>query len=232
MHEESSIAMAHGYFKVTGKPQAVLCHGTVGLMHGTMSVYNAWCDRVPVIVMGGNDLDASNRPPGVPTTHSAQDINALVRDYTKWDDNPVSLQHFAQSFVRAVKFATTPPYGPVMLSLDCGIQESPISEHEKKTLYIPKFVKAAPPQADVSALRETARLLVNAERPVIVVDRVARTAEGLKHLIELAELLQIPIVDMHGRMNFPNTHHLNQPPTVVNQADLVMGMEMTTSGTP
>src|SRR5262245_41825792 len=86
MHEESWVAMAHGYFKVTGKPQAVLCHGTVGLMHGTMAVYNAWCDRAAVMVIGGNDLDASKRPPGVPTTHSAQDINALVRDYTKWDD--------------------------------------------------------------------------------------------------------------------------------------------------
>jgi len=227
MHEESSIAMAHGYFKVTGRPQAILCHGTVGLMHGTMAVYNAWCDRVPVVVIGGNDLDASNRPPGVPTTHSAQDINAIVRDFTKWDDTPVSLQHFAQSFVRAVKLATTPPFGPVAISLDAGIQESPISEHERQTLSIPKFVRAAPPQADVSALRETARLLVNAERPVIVVDRVARTADGLKHLVELAELLQVPIVDMRGRMNFPNTHYLDQPATVVNQADLVLGMEMT-----
>ena len=109
MHEESSIAMAHGYFKVSGRPQLVLCHGVVGLMHGTMSVYNAWCDRAPVIIMGGTDLDAANRPPGVPTTHSGQDINALVRDFTKWDDTPVSLAHFAQSFVRAYKFAMTRP---------------------------------------------------------------------------------------------------------------------------
>src|SRR5215467_9272888 len=84
MHEESSIAMAHGYFKVSGKPQMILCHGVVGLMHGAMAVYNAWCDRAPVIVVGGTDLDAARRPPGVPTTHSGQDINALVRDFTKW----------------------------------------------------------------------------------------------------------------------------------------------------
>ncbi len=99
-HEESSVAMAHGYFKIAGKPLLVLVHGTVGLQHAAMGIYNAWCDRVPVIVMGGTDLDASKRPPGVPTFHSAQDINAIVRDYTKWDDTPVSLQHFAQSFVR------------------------------------------------------------------------------------------------------------------------------------
>ena len=78
-----------------------------------MAIYNAWCDRVPVIVMGGTDLDASKRPPGVPTFHSAQDVCALVRDFTKWDDQPVSLQHFAQSFVRAYKLAMTPPYEPV-----------------------------------------------------------------------------------------------------------------------
>ncbi len=91
MHEESAVGMAHGYFKIAGKPLMTLCHGTVGLQHATMGVYNAWCDRVPVIVVGGNDLDAAHRPPGVPTFHAAQDINALVRDYTKWDDTPVSL---------------------------------------------------------------------------------------------------------------------------------------------
>ena len=111
-HEESAVGMAHGYFKVTGKPLMTLCHGTVGLQHASMAVYNAWCDRVPVVIVGGNDLDAAHRPPGVPTIHSAQDINALVRDFTKWDDTPVSLQHFAQSFVRAYKIAMTPPYGP------------------------------------------------------------------------------------------------------------------------
>src|SRR6266700_709692 len=222
MHEESSIAMAHAYFKVTGKPQMVLCHGTVGLQHGAMAVYNAWCDRAAVIVVGGNDLDAAKRPPGVPTTHSAQDINALVRDFTKWDDTPVSLQHFAQSFVRAAKFAMTPPHEPVMLTLDAGVQEAPIKEHERNTLYIPKYMAAAPPQAEVAALREAAKLLVNAENPVIVVDRVARTADGVKHLIELAELLQVPILNMNGRMNFPNTHYLSQGgPQLIAQADVI-----------
>jgi thiamine pyrophosphate-dependent acetolactate synthase large subunit-like protein len=230
MHEESSVAMAHGYFKVTGKPQAVLCHGTVGLMHGTMAMYNAWCDRASVIVMGGNDLDASKRPPGVPTTHSAQDINAMVRDFTKYDDTPVSLQHFALSFTRAYKFATTPPYGPVMLTLDAEISEAPISEHEKHSLYIPKVVQTSSPQAEVSALRETAKMLVSAQNPVIVVDRLARTPNGVKMLVELAELLQVPVMDIGGRMNMPNTHYLNQTPrgrALVGQADVIMGMEVT-----
>src|SRR3954470_12153242 len=228
MHEESSVAMAHGNFKVTGKPQMVLCHGTVGLMHATMAIYNAWADRVPVIVVGGNDLDAARRAPGVPTYHSGQDINAMVRDITKWDDNPVSLQHFAQSFVRAYKMSMTPPYEPVMIALDGGLQEEPMSEHGGN-LYIPKYVRPSPPHADTAALREAAKLLVAAENPVIVVDRMARSQQGVDLLVQLAELVQVPVVDQSNRMNFPNTHHLNQSPqaqTHIRNADLVFGLEV------
>ena len=225
MHEESSVAMAHGYFKATGKPQMMLCHGTVGLMHATMAVYNAWADRVPLVMVGGNDLDASKRPPGVPTFHSAQDIGALVRDFTKWDDMPVSAQHFAQSFVRAYKYAMTPPYGPVLLSLDAGLQDSPVDDPH---LYIPRYVPTAPPNADLNALREAAKLLVAAENPVIVADKMARTAEGMKSLVQLAELLQVPVIDQGGRMNMPNTHYLNQNASAQNlirNADLIVGLE-------
>jgi len=224
-HEESAVGLAHGYFKVAGKPLMTLCHGTVGLQHATMAIYNAWCDRVPVIVVGGNDLDAAHRPPGVPTFHSAQDINAIVRDYTKWDDTPVGLQHYAQSFVRAYKIAMTPPYGPVAISLDAGLQQEPIQKNGEK-LYIPRYVASSPPQGDTGAVKEAARLLANAERPVIVVDRAARTANGITLLVQLAELLQAPVVDMGGRMNFPKTHYLSRPPTVVNNADVVIGMEL------
>jgi thiamine pyrophosphate-dependent acetolactate synthase large subunit-like protein len=224
-HEESAVGMAHGYFKITGKPLMTLCHGTVGLQHATMAIYNAWCDRVPVIVVGGNDLDAAHRPPGVPTFHSAQDINAIVRDYTKWDDTPVGLQHFAQSFVRAYKISMTPPYGPVAISLDAGLQQEPIKNNGEK-LYIPRYVASSPPQGDTGAVKEAARLLAGAERPVIVVDRAARTENGIRLLVQLAELLQAPVVDMGGRMNFPKTHYLSRPPTAVNNADVVIGMEL------
>jgi thiamine pyrophosphate-dependent acetolactate synthase large subunit-like protein len=225
-HEESAIGIAHGYFKAAGKPLLTLCHGTVGLQHGCMAVYNAWCDRVPVIIMGGNDLDAAHRPPGVPTTHSAQDINALVRDFTKWDDNPVSLQHFAQSFVRAYKISTTPPYGPVMLSLDAGLQQEPIHSNGEK-LYIPKFNPSSPPQGETGAVKEAARLLANAERPVIVADRAARTENGVRLIVQLAETLQARVIDMGGRMNFPRTHHLSAGAAAVANADVIIGMELT-----
>lgn len=226
-HEESSVAMAHGYFKIAGKPLLVLCHGTVGLQHAAMAIYNAWCDRVPVIVMGGTDLDASRRPPGVPTFHSAQDINALVRDFTKWDDQPVSLQHFAQSFVRAYKLAMTPPHEPVMLALDCGLQEQTL--HDRASLKIPRYVPTAPPQGDMNAVREAARLLAAAERPLIIADKYARTADGVKLLVQLAETLQAPVFDQKGRMNFPNTHHLFQngaAQSLLKDADVILGLEL------
>ncbi|PYM13662.1 MAG: hypothetical protein DMD81_20440 [Candidatus Rokuibacteriota bacterium] len=226
MHEESGVGMAHGYFKVAGKPLMTLCHGTVGLQHAAMAVYNAWCDRVPVIVIGGNDLDAAHRPPGVPTFHSAQDINALVRDFTKWDDTPVSLQHFAQSFVRAYKIAMTPPYGPVAISLDAGLQQEPMKNHGGTRPYVPRYVPTAPPQGDSGAVKEAARLLAAARNPVIVADRAARTPEGVKQLVQLAELLQARVIDQGGRMNFPRTHYLSAPPTAVNDADVIIGLEL------
>jgi acetolactate synthase I/II/III large subunit len=225
MHEESAVGMCHGYFKATGKPLMTLVHGVVGLQHATMAIYNAWCDRVPVLVVGGNDLDAAHRPPLVPTFHSAQDINAIVRDYTKWDDTPVSSEHFAQSFVRMYKIAMTPPYGPVAMSLDAGLQNEAVRDRGDP-LYIPKYFAAAPPQGDSGAVKEAARLLANAERPVIVVDRAARTQNGVKLLVELAELLQAPVVNQNGRMNFPNTHPLSRPASVISQADVVIGMEL------
>jgi acetolactate synthase-1/2/3 large subunit len=225
-HEESGVGIAHGYYKIANKPLMTVCHGTVGLMHATMNVYNAFCDRAPVIVLAGNDLDAAHRPPGVPTVHSAQDINAIVRDFTKWDDTPVSAQHFAQSFVRAYQIATTPPCAPVVLSLDDGLAQEPIRDYGQK-LYIPKFVPTAAPQGESGAVREAARLLVSAERPVIVADRAVNTQNGINLLVQLAELLQAPVVRQRGRLNFPTTHYLGRPASVIEQADVIIGLELT-----
>ena len=230
LHEEVAVAMAHGYFKVTGKPMIALMHGTVGLQHAAMAVYNAWCDKVPMIVVGGNDLDESSPQRGreIISVHSAQDPNTLVRDFTKWDDTPVTLQHFADSFVRAYKIAMTPPYGPVMISIDSSYQQEPARERSR--LSIPTYRPTAPPQGETGAVREAARLLVRAEAPVIAVDRAARSQRGVELLIELGELLQAPVLDLRGRMNFPNTHHLcrqtEQAEALVGKADVVLGLEL------
>ena len=145
-----------------------------------MDVYNAYCDRVPVIVIGGNDLDAAHRPPGVPTVHSAQDINAIVRDYTKWDDTPVSAQHFAQSFVRAYKIATTPPCAPVVMSLDDGLAAGADPAITARSSTSRNSCRRRRRRASQGAVREAARLLVNAEHPVIVADRAVNTQNGIK----------------------------------------------------
>jgi thiamine pyrophosphate-dependent acetolactate synthase large subunit-like protein len=229
-HEESSVAMAHGYFKAEGKPMAVLCHGTVGLQHAAMAIYNAYCDRVPVYIMAGNSLDATLRRPGVEWAHSVQDAAAMVRDYIKWDDQPVSLPHFAESAVRAHKIALTPPMMPVLLVIDGGLQEDPISPEIASRLRIPRLTRATPPQGDSGAVVEAARLLVNAQNPLIVADRAARTPAGVQRLIELAETLQAPVVDQGGRMNFPSRHPLNQSSAarqLVAEADVILGLELT-----
>jgi acetolactate synthase I/II/III large subunit len=226
-HEDIAVHMGQGYAKITGKPMAMICHGVVGLQHATMAMYNAWCDRVPVIVMGGNIVEANKRAPGAEWVHSAIDPAAIVRDYVKWDDQPTSLQHFAESAVRAYKIAMTPPMGPVMLSLDAELQENPLPEIEN--LRVPKLAKVIPPQADSGALAETAKLLAAAENPVIVCDRLARTPAGLARLVELAETLQCAVVDNAGRMNFPSRHPLNQSfrrGTVIPQADVILALEM------
>jgi acetolactate synthase-1/2/3 large subunit len=119
----------------------------------------------------------------------------------------------------------TPPYGPVSISLDAGIQQEPISEHHKD-LYIPKFTMPSAPAGEMGAVKEAARLLVNAENPVIIADRSARTPEGVGLLVQLAELLQASVVDQGNRMNFPNTHYLLRPAGVVSTADVILGLEL------
>ena len=124
VHEEQAAAMAHGYYKVTGRPIGVLVHGTVGLQHAAMAVYNAWCDRVPMVIIAGNHMDATERRAGVEWSHSAQDCVRVVRDYIKWDDMPFSLQHYSESMARAYRIAMTPPRGPVAVVIDGHLQEA------------------------------------------------------------------------------------------------------------
>jgi len=228
MHEEISVAISHGYAKIAGKPMACMMHSTVGLQHGAMAIYNAWADRVPVFAIVGAQLDAAKRGGYVDWAHSVFDGPALVRDFTKWDDTPISLRHFAESASRAYKFSMTPPYGPTVLAVDQELQEDAIKGNE--TPVIPHMPQVAPPRGDDGAVNETARLLVAAERPLIVADRAARTPEGLRLLVELAEELQAPVVDIYGRMNFPWRHPLNQTrrqAVLVGNADVVLGLELT-----
>ena len=225
-HEESAVAMAHGYSKIEGKPMAVFLHGDVGLQHASMAIFNAFCDRAPVYLIVGNALEINSRRPGVEWDHSVQDAAAIVRDSLKWDDMPISLDHFAESAVRAYKIAMTPPMAPVLLVADGELQEGPIADDAK--FHIPKLTRAMPPQGDSGSVAEAARMLVAAENPVILLERTARTPDGLKYTIELAETLQAPVVDLGARMNFPTQHPLNQTErtrAVISGADVILGLE-------
>ncbi len=227
MHEESSVGMAHAYAKAAGKPMGVLAHGTVGLQHAAMAVYNAWCDRVPIVIFAGNFLDADKRRPGVEWYHCVQDPAALLRDFTKWDDQPVSLQHFAESVMRGYKIATAPPMEPVVITVDGDLAEEPI--HNEKKLRIPRLTLSIPPQGDSGAVVEAAKMLVAAEHPVILADRASRSQEGMKRLVELAEALNAPVIDLGGRMNFPTTHYLcrsDDKRALVREADVVLLLEV------
>jgi acetolactate synthase-1/2/3 large subunit len=229
LHEEISVAMSHGYAKVEGKPMLNLVHATVGLQHASMAIYNAYADRVPICMMTANIADATMRRPGVEVDHTVQDGPVITRDYTKWDDSPGSLQHFAESTVRSYQIAMTPPMGPVLLVADGSLQEDPIPEDAKLT--IPKLPRFATAVGDSAAVAELAQMLVSAENPVIFADRGVPGPNGvMKNLIALAEALQCPVVDIGGRMNFPNMHPLNQSErrgALLAQADLVVGIDMT-----
>jgi thiamine pyrophosphate-dependent acetolactate synthase large subunit-like protein len=226
-HEESSVAMGHGYFKVEGKPMLIFAHGTVGLQHASMAIYNAFCDRVPVFIVLGNNLNAATRRSPVDWVHSVQDAAALVRDFTKFDDAPVSLPQFAESAVRAYKIAMTAPTAPVVLVADAELSELSIAG--RSDLRIPKLGFAAPPAGDPAAVSELARMLIGAQDPVIVAGRLSRTQGCMAHLVELAELMEAPVVDMAQRMNFPNRHRLNlsaNARTLIANADLILGLEV------
>jgi len=227
-HEEASVAMAHGYAKIAGKPMAVGMHTNVGLQHASMAIYNAWCDRVPIFMIVGASIDAATRMPGVDWQHSAQDGPAMVRDFTKWDDTPGSLRAWGESATRAYKFAMTPPYGPVLLASDMRIQEEPYPTG--KAPAVPALPRLAPPTGELGAVEETAKMLVAAQNPVLFADRMARTPAGLDHLVELAELLQCAVVDTTNRFNFPWRHPLNhsenRTPVIAN-ADLMLELEPT-----
>jgi acetolactate synthase-1/2/3 large subunit len=217
--------MAHGYAKIEGKPLMIMAHGTVGLQHASMAIYNAFADRVPVYIILGNIADGTWRRNDVEWAHSVQDAASMVRDYTKFDDAPVSLTQFAESAVRAYKAMMTPPMEPVVLVADAVLQEEPMSDADKRTARVPKLTLASAPAGDSGAVAEVARMLVEAENPLIIAGRVARTPNAIKLLVELAELLQAPVQDRRFRMNFPSSHPLYGGGSIAT-ADFVLALEV------
>lgn len=228
-HEEVSVALAHGYAKAKGKPMAAIAHNIVGLQHASMAIFNAWCDRVPVIVLGGTGpMNTTRRRPRIDWIHTALVQGNQVRDYVKWDDQPYNLASVPESFIRGYRIATTEPMAPIYINYDADIQEDALTTPIELP-DISRFVPPAPMQANPEALRRAAELLVNAKSPLIIADYLGRNPKTVPALIELAELLAVPVVDKGNRYNFPSTHPLdatNGARELLGKADVLLALDV------
>jgi len=210
LHEESAIAIAQGFAKVTGTAMAAAVHSNVGLMHGTMAVFNAWCDRMPVVILGATGpVDAVKRRPWIDWIHTARDQGALVRGYTKWDDQPASPAAAREAILRGTWIANTAPCGPVYINLDAGMQE------EKLDAPVPpidtqRFMPPVASAPNAAAIKQAATLLRDSKQPVILAGRVSRDLDAWNARIKLAERLGAKVVtDLKIGASFPTDHHLH-----------------------
>ncbi|HEX9487214.1 MAG TPA: thiamine pyrophosphate-dependent enzyme [Gemmatimonadales bacterium] len=232
-HEEIAVAMAHGYAKARGAPMAAVVHDIVGLQHASMAIFNAFCDRAPILVLGATGpMDATRRRPWIDWIHTALVQGTQVRDYVKLDDQPASIAALPEAFLRAWRVARTQPMGPVYLCLDAGLQEQALD----RPIVLPdagRFQPAAGPHADPRALDEAARRLAEARSPVIVVESLGRRPEATGPLCRLAELLAAPLIDLaaesQGRPSVPADHPLDMTDArdeAIRDADVVLGLDV------
>jgi len=210
LHEESAVAIAHGYAKVTGKAMAAAVHSNVGLMHATMAFFNAWCDRMPMVVLGATGpVDSAKRRPWIDWIHTSRDQGALVRNYTKWDDQPGSALAARESVLRAGWIANTAPRGPTYINLDAEMQEAKLTEPVEPIdtqRYMPQ-VESAP---SAESIKQAVELLRNAQHPVILIGRVSRSEQAWNERVALAERLNARVItDMKVGASFPTDHPLH-----------------------
>jgi thiamine pyrophosphate-dependent acetolactate synthase large subunit-like protein len=217
LHEESAVAIAHGYAKVTGKAMAAAVHSNVGLMHATMAFFNAWCDRMPMLVLGATGpVDATKRRPWIDWIHTARDQGALVRGYTKWDDQPASPVAAREAVLRAAWIANTAPRGPTYVNLDAEMQEMKLPE-PVAPIDAARFMPPMASAPSAEAVKAAADLLRNAKQPVILAGRVSRDLDAWNARIALAERLNARVVtDLKTGAAFPTHHalHVGAPGTI------------------
>jgi thiamine pyrophosphate-dependent acetolactate synthase large subunit-like protein len=238
LHEEHAVAIAHGYAKVTGEPMLVALHSNVGLMHATMAIYNAFADRVPMLILGATGpWDAAQRRPWIDWLHTAADQAALVRPYIKWDDQPGSVQAALESIARASMLTRAYPHAPVYVCLDAGMQEQALDPDAPPLAPdLARHPPPAPPAPDDAAVRRVHDALRDAERPVILVGRGRRDHGSWAKRIALAEHLDAGVItDLRVGSMFPTDHplHVGDPayfPTAeaisaVADADVVLALD-------
>jgi len=209
LHEEHAVAVAHGYAKVTGKPMAVALHSNVGLMHATMAIFNAFCDRMPMLILGATGpIDASERRPWIDWIHTAIDQAALIRNYCKWDDQPGSVSAALESLVRANMITRSYPSAPTYICLDAGIQEEKLPA-PIPTPNLSRHQPPSPPAVSPQTTDQVWSLLKEASKPLILVGRVARDRKAWDERIKLAETLGACVLtDLKVGAVFPTRHPL------------------------
>lgn len=236
LHEEHAVAIGQGWAKVKGTPIAVCVHSNVGLMHATMAFFNAWCDRMPVVVLGATGpVDAMKRRPWIDWIHTARDQGALVRNFTKWDDQPASPGAAREAILRANWIARSAPMGPVYINLDAGMQEERVAEPLPPidvSRYMPKVASAAPE----AELRQAAEMLRGAKKVVILSGRVSRSEAAWAERVSLAEALGARVAtDTRVGTGFPTDHalHLGAPSgfpseavcAALREADVILSLD-------
>src|SRR5450631_4264896 len=210
LHEEHAVAIAHGYAKVTGQPMAVALHSNVGLFHATMAIFNVWCDRMPVLILGATGpVDAVKRRPWIDWIHTARDQGAIVRPYVKWDDQPTSPEAAREALLRAMWHARTAPQGPVYVNLDAGMQEAPLPA-PLPLIAAARYMPAALHAPPAEAVREAAAILREAKRPMFLIGRVSRDSDAWDARVALAEALDATVLtDLKVGAAFPTDHPLH-----------------------
>jgi thiamine pyrophosphate-dependent acetolactate synthase large subunit-like protein len=229
-HEEISVALAHGYAKATGRPIVAAVHDVVGLQHACMAIFNAWCDRVPVLILGGTGpMDSTRRRPWIEWIHTALVQGNHVRDFVKFDDQPNSAAGLVESLLRAYRLMSAEPRGPVYVCLDAAIQEDPLPRGLSVPTDLERWIQQSPVQAAPEGLATAARWLSESRRPVILADTVGRSIEGAQGLLRLAEQLRAPVVDLGSRYNFPSDHPLeasDRRDELLREADVILAVDV------